>query len=138
MVRALYPVGVLKNLENVEKTATCLSLKTQACGHHLVRHREQNWFRLKPDLVIRNSERSLFVLDIKWKLLDGLKANGTDKYGLSQSDFYQLQAYGLSYLESIGDIILIYPKTDDSLTRCLYLIFRRSGECSFVYCHLPK
>ncbi|MFY9812115.1 5-methylcytosine restriction system specificity protein McrC [Aquabacterium sp.] len=34
------------------------------------------------------------------------------KYGLSQSDFYQLQAYGLSYLEGVGDVVLIYPRTD--------------------------
>ena len=43
--------------------------------------------------------------------MDGLKANGTDKYGLSQADFYQLQAYGLSYLDGDGDVVLIYPKT---------------------------
>lgn len=89
-----------------------LILKTQARSHHLVRHCEQNWFRLKPDLLIRDSDRDLLVLDTKWKLLDGLKANGTDKYGLSQSDFYQLQAYGLSYLDGTGDVVLIYPRTD--------------------------
>lgn len=89
-----------------------LILKTQARSHHLVRHRQQNWFRLKPDLLIRDSDRNLLVLDTKWKLLDGLKANGTDKYGLSQSDFYQLQAYGLSYLDGAGDVVLIYPRTD--------------------------
>jgi 5-methylcytosine-specific restriction enzyme subunit McrC len=90
-----------------------LKLKTQARSRHLVRHCEKNWFQLKPDLLVRNSERDLLVLDTKWKLLDGLKANGTDKYGLLQSDFYQLQAYGLSYLDGEGDVVLIYPKTDD-------------------------
>ena len=80
-------------------------------SHHLVRHREQNWFRLKPDLLIRDSGREALVLDTKWKLLDGRKANGTDKYGLSQGDFYQLQAYGQSYLDGQGDVVLIYPKT---------------------------
>lgn len=39
----------------------------------------------------------VLVLDTKWKLLDGLKANGKDKYGLSQSGFYQLQAFGPCY-----------------------------------------
>jgi 5-methylcytosine-specific restriction enzyme subunit McrC len=89
-----------------------LSLKTQARSHHLVRHRQQNWFRLRPDLLIKNSLQNLMVLDTKWKLLDSLKANGKEKYGLSQSDFYQLQAYGLSYLDGERDIVLIYPKTD--------------------------
>lgn len=87
-------------------------LKTQARSHHLVRHRDRDWFRLKPDLLVRDSEQDLLVLDTKWKLLDGLKANGTDKYGLSQSDFYQLHAYGQSYLDGTGDVVLIYPKTD--------------------------
>lgn len=87
-------------------------LKTQARSHHLVRHRDRDWFRLKPDLLVRDSDQDLLVLDTKWKLLDGLKANGTDKYGLSQSDFYQLHAYGQSYLDGEGDVVLVYPKTD--------------------------
>jgi 5-methylcytosine-specific restriction enzyme subunit McrC len=77
----------------------------------LVRHREQNWFRLKPDVLIRDADRDRLVLDTKWKLLDSLKANGTEKYGLSQADFYQLQSYGLSYLDGQGDVVLIYPRT---------------------------
>jgi len=52
------------------------------------------------------------VLDTKWKLIDDTRANGTDKYGLAQADFYQLHAYGQSYLDGVGDVILIYPKTD--------------------------
>jgi len=88
-----------------------LILKTQVHTHYLVRHLEQNWFRLKPDLLIRDSSRDTLVLDTKWKLLDGSKANGTDKYDLSQGDFYQLQAYGQSYLGGQGDVVLIYPKT---------------------------
>lgn len=67
--------------------------------------------QLKPDLLVRDAERDTLVMDTKWKLLDGMKANGTDKYGLSQGDFYQLQAYGQSYLDGRGDVVLIYPKT---------------------------
>ena len=67
--------------------------------------------RLKPDLVVRDAGRDVLVLDTKWKLLDSLKSNGSDKYGLSQGDFYQLQAYGQSYLNGKGDVVLIYPKT---------------------------
>lgn len=109
-MEAVFEAYVAKHL--LRQLTPPLILKTQARSHHLVRHREQNWFRLKPDLLIRNSERDLLVLDTKWKLLDGLKGNGTDKYGLSQSDFYQLHAYGLSYLEGAGDVVLIYPRTD--------------------------
>jgi 5-methylcytosine-specific restriction enzyme subunit McrC len=88
-----------------------LTLKSQAQSCHLVRHLDQNWFRLKPDLVVRDAGRDVLVLDTKWKLLDSLKSNGSDKYGLSQGDFYQLQAYGQSYLNGKGDVVLIYPKT---------------------------
>jgi 5-methylcytosine-specific restriction enzyme subunit McrC len=52
------------------------------------------------------------VLDTKWKLIDDTRANGTEKYGLTQADFYQLHAYGQSYLDGEGDVVLIYPKTD--------------------------
>lgn len=109
-MEAVFEAYVAKHL--LRQLTPSLILKTQARSHHLVRHREQNWFRLKPDLLIRDSVRDLMVLDTKWKLLNGMKANGTDKYGLSQSDFYQLQAYGLSYLDGVGDVVLIYPRTD--------------------------
>ncbi len=108
-MEAVFEAFVAKHL--AKQLAQPLMLKTQARSHHLVRHREQNWFRLKPDLLVRDAERDVLVLDTKWKLLDGLKSNGTDKYGLSQDDFYQLQAYGQGYLDGKGDVILIYPKT---------------------------
>lgn len=108
-MEAVFEAFVAKHL--ARQLARPLTLKTQARSHHLVRHREQNWFRLKPDLLIREGGRDTLVLDTKWKLLDGLKVNGSDKYGLSQGDFYQLQAYGQSYLNGQGDVALIYPKT---------------------------
>lgn len=109
-MEAIFEAFVAKHL--TRQLARPLILKTQARSHHLIRHREQNWFRLKPDLLIRESNRDMLVLDTKWKLLDALKANGVEKYGLSQVDFYQLHAYGQSYLDGKGDVVLIYPKTD--------------------------
>ena len=50
------------------------------------------------------------VLDTKWKLLDSQVANGKDKYGLSQQDFYQMYAYGQKYQAGRGDMMLIYPR----------------------------
>ncbi|MEN6541680.1 McrC family protein [Parvibaculum sp.] len=108
-MEAVFEAFVAKHLAN--QLARPLILKTKTRSHHLVRHREQHWFRLEPDLLVRCNGSDVLVLDTKWKLLDGLKANGTDKYGLSQSDFYQLQAYGLSYLGGRGEVVLIYPKT---------------------------
>lgn len=92
--------------------ARSFTLETQTNSLHLVHHRQQKWFRLKPDMLVRKERENQLVLDTKWKLLDAAKFNGTDKYGLAQSDFYQLQAYGQGYLDGRGDVILVYPKTD--------------------------
>jgi 5-methylcytosine-specific restriction enzyme subunit McrC len=108
-MEAVFEAFVAKHL--ARQLARPLILKSQASNQHLVRHCGQNWFRMKPDLLVRESARDVLVLDTKWKLLDALKANGTDKYGLSQGDFYQLQAYGQCYLGGQGDVILIFPRT---------------------------
>jgi 5-methylcytosine-specific restriction enzyme subunit McrC len=91
---------------------TDCKLKTQARTHHLVRHLEQDWFQLKPDLLIQKEGDNQLVLDTKWKLIDEKKSNGKEKYDLSQADFYQLYAYGHKYLKGMRDVVLIYPKTD--------------------------
>ena len=90
------------------------SLKEQIRSETLVKHKGENWFRLKPDLTLHvGSDKSpICVMDTKWKLLDASKENGTKKYGLSQSDFYQMFAYGQKYLNGEGQLILIYPKTE--------------------------
>lgn len=87
-------------------------LRAQARSFSLVRHLEQEWFRLKPDLLVQEAGKNRLVLDTKWKLLDDGKATGVEKYGLDQGDFYQLHAYGQSYLDGQGDVVLIFPRTD--------------------------
>ena len=109
-MEAVFEAFVAKHLAT--QMAQSLILKMQARSQHLVRHQEQNWFRLKPDFLVKDTTGNKVVLDTKWKLLDGAKANGTDKYGLSQADFYQLHAYGRNYLDGQGDVVLIYPRTD--------------------------
>lgn len=61
-------------------------------------------FKLKPDIVMEN-KNEIIILDTKWKLL-----NNEDelKYGISQSDLYQMYAYAKKYESK--NIILIYPK----------------------------
>ncbi len=108
-MEAVFEAFVAKHL--ARQLAAPLILKNQARSFSLVRHEGRDWFWLKPDLLVRESVHNRLVLDTKWKLIDGNKANGTDKYGLSQADFYQLYAYGQSYLDGEGDVVLIYPKT---------------------------
>ena len=110
-MEAVFEAYVGKHLGR--QLAPFYSMKTQAQTFSLVKHLEQDWFRLKPDFLVKASGRNCLVLDTKWKLLDiEKKSGGTDKYGLSQADFYQLYAYGQTYMDGQGDVVLIYPKTE--------------------------
>lgn len=70
----------------------------------------QNWFALEPDLAVYKGGDCQVILDTKWKFIHQEKANSTEKYGISQSDLYQMHAYGNKYLGQKGQLILIYPK----------------------------
>ncbi|GAD79746.1 McrC family protein [Vibrio ezurae] len=83
-------------------------LLTQARSKYLVTHQNKNKFLLKPDLLIKKSSKPFIVLDTKWKLIDVTEHN----YGISQSDMYQMFAYGHKYLEGKGELYLIYPGHD--------------------------
>jgi 5-methylcytosine-specific restriction enzyme subunit McrC len=86
------------------------SLKSQAASRSLCEHDKGQMFQLRPDLLVMNGNSVCALLDTKWKLINS--ANKGDKYGLSQSDFYQLFAYGHKYLrDGKGQMMLIYPKT---------------------------
>ena len=89
-----------------------LRLKGQSKKHHLVTYEQNKMFTLKPDITVSYDSRIMLVLDTKWKLIDASKANGTDKFLLSQQDFYQMHAYGHKYLNGHGDLILIYPSNE--------------------------
>ena len=109
-MEAVFEAYVAKHL--ARQLVHPFTLRTQARSFSLVRHLEQDWFRLKPDLLVQEAGKNRLILDTKWKLLDDGKATGADKYGLDQGDFYQLHAYGQSYLDGQGDVVLIYPRTD--------------------------
>lgn len=84
------------------------TLETQAASEHLCEHGKGRMFRLKPDLLIdAGSQR--WILDTKWKRLDA--GQREKNYWLSQSDFYQLFAYGHKYRfkQSAPTLVLIYP-----------------------------
>jgi 5-methylcytosine-specific restriction enzyme subunit McrC len=66
-MEAVFEAFVTKYL--VRQLPRPLILKCQVRSHHLVHHLGQNGFRLKPDLLIRESSREALVLDVKWKLL---------------------------------------------------------------------
>lgn len=93
-----------------------LTLRTQASSCALVTHtprsgKSQEWFRLKPDIVVsdKSSHELLYVADTKWKRINEKQATAKQKYGISQSDMYQMFAYGQNYLGGSGVVYLIYP-----------------------------
>jgi 5-methylcytosine-specific restriction enzyme subunit McrC len=86
------------------------NIKAQAASQSLCEHKSKDMFQLRPDLLVMNKEQALIILDTKWKLID--EADIANKYGLNQSDFYQMFAYGHKYLKEGGDLVLIYPLTE--------------------------
>ncbi|MDN7488985.1 McrC family protein [Burkholderia sp. AU45274] len=83
-------------------------LTEQGSRHWLCNHDGTGIFKLEPDFLIEGPEAPR-ILDAKWKLIDG--ADRTNNYGLKQTDFYQLYAYGQKYLGGVGELILIHPRT---------------------------
>lgn len=87
-----------------------LQLTRTPSREYLCDHLGSGWFNLQPDLMV-SGKAGRWILDTKWKRIDETKGNPRDKYGLSQTDLYQLFAYGHKYLDGVGDVALIYPST---------------------------
>lgn len=88
-----------------------IRLRSPAASKYLTVHDGERMFRLEPDLLLENTTQK-WVLDTKWKRLDA--TDKSNKYGLSQGDFYQLYAYGKKYLagQTKSELVLIYPATN--------------------------
>ncbi|MEL6115329.1 McrC family protein [Photobacterium sp. SP02] len=111
-MESVFEAFVAKTLRNQLQNG--FSLQTQACAEKLVTHhfesdKHRDLFTLKPDLMIEKDGTPTCVLDTKWKRIN---PESTDKFDLSQADFYQMFAYGQKYLKGKGKLVLIYPKTD--------------------------
>jgi 5-methylcytosine-specific restriction enzyme subunit McrC len=75
-----------------------LHVSLQDKGKHLVE--EPRKFALKPDIVITKEDK-IIIADTKWKIIK-------EEKDISQSDMYQLFAYGKKYNNE--ELYLIYPK----------------------------
>jgi 5-methylcytosine-specific restriction enzyme subunit McrC len=65
-------------------------------------------FQTKPDILIRHAGKVVHVIDTKWKRIS---ARFDDpKQGVSQSDVYQMMAYGQLY--RAPRLTLLYPRHD--------------------------
>lgn len=89
-------------------------IKTQDKSYYLVnRHKNKQKFNIRPDIVATNEEnQEQIIIDTKWKLID--ESNEKLNYNISQSDMYQLYAYGKKYtlhnsFQYEPKLALIYP-----------------------------
>lgn len=102
-------------------------LKTQASSKYMVNNKIddqeglKSCFQLKPDLLISKDNNSHHIMDTKWKLISF--GDSDNNFNISQSDIYQLFAYGHKYLNGCGDMMLIYPRHHQFETplACLHL-----------------
>ncbi len=92
------------------KYAEGYQVKAQDKSYFLIEsHNQVGKFRLKPDLLVENNEKSQIILDTKWKVID--QSAHTKNYNISQADMYQLYAYGRKYAKSkVPKLALVYPK----------------------------
>ena len=65
---------------------------------------ETGRFRTRPDLIVRRGSQIALIIDTKWKRI---KRIDDPKRGVSQTDVYQLMAYGRLY--DCPHVMLLYP-----------------------------
>ena len=65
-------------------------------------------FRMRPDIVLKNKDGNIIILDTKWKRLVN---NYSVNYNIAQQDMYQMFAYGHKY--DCQNIWLIYPRIEE-------------------------
>lgn len=73
-------------------------------------------FWMEPDILLSLGNRVAFILDAKWKEIDG--DSNDPKHGISQDDMYQLFAYSKRY--NSESVVLIYPQTVSFKTELCY------------------
>lgn len=83
-------------------------MTAQSRSKYLCEHDDRQMFCLRPDILI-DLPAQRWILDTKWKRIDAGKHE--KNYHLSQTDFYQLFAYGHQYRtdDCVPNLFLIYP-----------------------------
>jgi 5-methylcytosine-specific restriction endonuclease McrBC regulatory subunit McrC len=71
---------------------------------------------MKVDLILTDTAGERFLVDTKYKVLDNSKQHD----GLSQSDFYQMYAYGNAGRRHYDRVVLLYPATEPAVDRAFH------------------
>lgn len=110
---------ILYILEKSFRTlAPCWKLSYQSPQHRIMSEERGNVsFAIRPDLLAKHKTAPYcIILDTKWKRINGRGAG--DKYGINQSDIYQLYSYGKVYQRKDKNavdtsLVLLYPQNDN-------------------------
>jgi 5-methylcytosine-specific restriction enzyme subunit McrC len=74
-------------------------------AHYSLFEQPKKSFSLKPDIYLQTHKKCI-LMDTKWKILNVNENN----FGISQSDMYQMYAYGKKY--KADRVVLLYPLTE--------------------------
>lgn len=96
----LFESFVAKHLKQCLIDKEC-QIKIQEKSKFLLCSESKNFFPIKPDIVCKDKDKTLFIADTKWKIISSFD-------DISQADLYQIFAYLAKYECERG--ILIYPK----------------------------
>lgn len=104
-------------------------VESQKRGRYLVDNHVGNpIFALRPDFVLNLGE-GLLVADAKWKIIN--ENDRPNKYGISQTDMYQLHAYAAKWLRgaTTPEVWLIYPAQENFGRPLPPFEFESGGTC---------
>ena len=86
-------------------------------------------FMLKPDIFLRHQKRN-YIADTKWKIIKS-------KDDISQTDLYQLYAYGKKY-ECSKQLYLIYPRISGINQKAMKFRYENDMRLNVLYFDLEK
>lgn len=82
-------------------------------GGKLAKHGDKYLVSLRPDFQIQYKNRTVSIMDAKWKRLEMNNSGSGVVRNLSRADLYQLFAYAMKILPDGGELFLIYPKPSE-------------------------
>lgn len=106
-----------------KKFAGASKIKTQDKTYFLVEHKRERRFGLRPDIIIDQDNTRQKIVDTKWKLLN--EYSSSRNYNISQSDMYQLYAYGKKYSTLLTEprLVLLYPSNPNFTSKLEKFIY---------------
>ena len=89
-------------------------------------------FGLEPDIFLEGK----FIADTKWKIIRQDNNEGEKKNKISQTDLYQLYAYGKKY--ECDKLYLIYPKIDGAKQESMKFEYEKDMQLEILYFDLEN